>query len=101
MDSASPKKDGLPSESEVARYLRNHPGFFLNNEDLLTELKITHKTGKAVSLLERQVEVLRERNMDMRGRISGMLDNAQRNDMLFERSKTLILSLIEDVEPKS
>ncbi|CAA0118182.1 DUF484 family protein [Zhongshania aliphaticivorans] len=95
MDSASPKKDGLPSETEVARYLRNHPGFFLNNEDLLTELKITHKTGKAVSLLERQVEVLRERNMDMRNRISSMLDNAQRNDMLFERSKTLILSLIE------
>lgn len=95
MESNSPKNDGLPSESEVARYLRNHPGFFLNNEDLLTELKITHKTGKAVSLLERQVEVLRERNMDMRGRISSMLDNAQRNDMLFDRSKSLVLSLIE------
>ncbi|MFT7405893.1 DUF484 family protein [Zhongshania sp.] len=95
MDTVSSKKDGLPSESEVARYLRNHPGFFLNNEDLLTELKITHKTGKAVSLLERQVEVLRERNMDMRSRISSMLDNAQRNDLLFEKSKTLILALLE------
>ncbi|MEX1667871.1 DUF484 family protein [Zhongshania guokunii] len=95
MDSANPKKDGLPSESEVARYLRNHPGFFLNNEDILAELKLTHQTGKVVSLLERQVEILRERNMDMRGRISNMLDNANRNDQLFERSKKLILNLIE------
>jgi uncharacterized protein YigA (DUF484 family) len=95
VDTVSSKKDGLPSESEVARYLRNHPGFFLNNEDLLTELKITHKTGKAISLLERQVEILRERNIDMRSRISTMLDNAQRNDMLFEQSKALVLALLD------
>ena len=95
MDSATPKKDGLPSESEVARYLRNHPGFFLNNEDILSELKLTHQTGKVVNLAERQVEILRERNMDMRSRLSKLLDNATRNDQLFERSKNLILTLIE------
>ncbi|AMO66959.1 DUF484 family protein [Zhongshania aliphaticivorans] len=95
MDSAPPKKDGLPSESEVARYLRNHPGFFLNNEDILSELKLTHQTGKVVNLAERQVEILRERNMDMRSRLSKLLDNATRNDQLFERSKNLILTLIE------
>jgi uncharacterized protein YigA (DUF484 family) len=95
VDNQSQKKDGLPSESEVQRYLRNYPGFFLNNEDILSELKLAHKSGKAVSLLERQVEVLRERNMDMRSRLSSMLDNAQRNDMLFERSKGLILAVLE------
>ncbi|AKH67873.1 hypothetical protein IMCC21906_00179 [Spongiibacter sp. IMCC21906] len=94
MDS-SQKKTELPSEEEVTRYLRNHPGFFLANEDLLVDLKLSHKTGKAVSLLERQVALLRERNMDMRNRLSKLLDNAQRNEQLFEQSKALILSLLE------
>jgi uncharacterized protein YigA (DUF484 family) len=92
---SSQKKTELPSEEEVTRYLRNHPGFFLANEDLLVDLKLSHKTGKAVSLLERQVALLRERNMDMRNRLSKLLDNAQRNEQLFEQSKALILSLLE------
>lgn len=101
MDSSSHKKDGLPSEEEVERYLRNHPGFFLANEDLLAELKLSHRPGgKAVSLLERQVELLRERNMDMRNRLSNLLDTAQRNDQLFERSKSLILALLEARRPE-
>jgi len=94
-NTVSHKKDGLPSEEEVSRYLRNHPGFFLANEDLLAELKLSHQSGKAVSLLERQVELLRERNMEMRSRLSNLLDHAQHNDQLFERSKSLILSLLE------
>lgn len=95
MDTPSQKKSSLPSEDDVARYLRNHPGFFLANEDILAELKLSHQTGKAVSLLERQVELLRERNMDMRNRLSNLLDNAQRNEQIFELSKALILSLLE------
>ncbi len=95
METVDASKDNLPSEAEVQRYLRNHPGFFLQNEDILAELKLAHQSGKAVSLLERQVEVLRERNMDMRNRLSNLLENAQHNDVLFERSKSLILSIIE------
>ena len=57
MDTAKPGQDSQPSEEAVARYLRNHPGFFLNNEDLLADLKLAHNSGRAVSLLERQVEV--------------------------------------------
>jgi uncharacterized protein len=95
VETISAAKDELPSEADVQRYLRNHPGFFLQNEDILADLKLAHKSGKAVSLLERQVEVLRERNMEMRNRLSKLLDNAQHNDLLFERSKSLILSIIE------
>ncbi|MBD2857412.1 DUF484 family protein [Spongiibacter sp. KMU-158] len=95
METVDANKDNLPSEAEVQRYLRNHPGFFLQNEDILADLKLAHQSGKAVSLLERQVEVLRDRNKDMRNRLSSLLDNAQHNDILFERSKSLILSIIE------
>jgi uncharacterized protein YigA (DUF484 family) len=46
-------------------------------------------------LVERQVSILRERNMDMRHRLTALIDNARVNDKLFEKTKRLILSLLE------
>lgn len=89
------KDDREITEEQVAQYLRNHTGFFLKRDDLLMELQLAHPSGKAVSLLERQVSLLRERNMDMRTRLSNLLDNARNNDALFEKTKQLVLALIE------
>lgn len=79
----------------VADYLKRHPDFFTRRDDLLTELQLTHPTGGAVSLLERQVAILRDRNMEMRHRLSHLLDNARDNDRLFELTKKLVLQLLE------
>ncbi|WP_372749178.1 DUF484 family protein, partial [Litorivivens sp.] len=95
MESSTEKKTDTLTDDDVARYLRNHPGFFLKHEDLLAEIKLSQDTGKAVSLTERQVSILRERNMEMRSRLSGLLENAQRNDVLFEKTKALVLALVE------
>jgi len=84
-----------PRAEEIAAYLKLHPDFFLKRPDLLMELEVAHPTGGAVSLLERQVSVLRERNMDMRHRLNNLLDNARINDQLFEQTKQLVLKLIE------
>lgn len=84
------------TEEDVAQYLKSHSGFFLKRDDLLLELELAHPaSGKAVSLLERQVSLLRERNMDMRSRLNNLLDNARNNDLLFEKTKQLVLALIE------
>lgn len=80
---------------QVANYLRLHPDFFLKRPDLLTDIEVAHPTGGAVSLLERQVSILRERNMDMRHRLNSLLDNARTNDRLFEQTKQLVLHLLE------
>lgn len=80
---------------EIAAYLKLHPDFFLKRPDLLMDLEVAHPAGGAVSLLERQVSVLRERNMDMRHRLNNLLDNARTNDHLFEQTKQLVLKLIE------
>lgn len=79
----------------VAAYLRQHPDFFVYQKDLLADLLLPHESGPAVSLVERQVSVLRERNMDMRHRLSKLLDNARDNDKLFDKTKRLILNLLE------
>ena len=83
------------TEEDVKRYLHKNTDFFERNADLLLELKVPHATGEAVSLIEKQVSVLRERNTELRRKLSELLHNARENDRLFERSKRLILSLLE------
>lgn len=83
------------SEKQVADFLRNNPDFFLGQQELLMNLRLPHDSGKAISLMEKQVALLRERNIDMRRRLSDLLDNARANDRLFDKSKRLVLSLLE------
>ena len=56
---------------------------------------LPHNSGKAISLVERQVGVMRERNKEMRSRLDNMLQTAQDNDLLFEKTKRLVLNLLE------
>lgn len=85
-----------PLEPEqIAAYLQAHPDFFVNHQLLLAELTLPHESGSAVSLVERQVSILRERNIDMRHRLSKLLDNARDNDKLFDKTKRLVLTLLE------
>lgn len=85
----------LLEEEKVAQYLNDHPNFFSNWENLLTEIKLPHRSGSAISLVERQVGILRDRNMDLRHRLSKLLDVAKENDQFFERTRLLTLALIE------
>lgn len=83
------------SDADVAAYLADNPDFFSRHSDLLAELQLPHDAGDAISLVERQVAVLRERNIDMRNRLSKLLDNARDNDRLFDKTKRLVLALLE------
>ncbi len=67
----------------------------IDSSGLLADLSLPHESGEAISLIERQVGVLRERNMDMRHRLGKLLENARENDKLFDKTKRLVLSLLE------
>ncbi|AYC34801.1 DUF484 family protein [Pseudomonas cavernae] len=84
----------LDSASVVA-YLRQHPEFFVDHEELIPELRIPHSPGEAVSLVERQVKLLRERNIEMRHRLSQLMDVARDNDRLFDKTRRLVLDLLD------
>ncbi len=93
-NSLAKTEDLALDEESVADYLLSHPDFFINHEDLLLKLRIPHESGQAVSLLERQVSVLRTRNDDSRNKINDFIANAKENDALFEKTRTIILSII-------
>ncbi|MAZ87200.1 MAG: hypothetical protein CL693_06110 [Cellvibrionaceae bacterium] len=87
--------DSAISEEQVTDFLRKRPDFFVKQPGLLADLRLPHESGEAISLVERQVSILRERNMDMRHRLSKLLDNARDNDRLFDKTKRLVLALLE------
>jgi len=84
-----------PKEKIVREFLRDNPTFLDKNTDILECLVLPHNSGKAVSLVERQVGVLRDRNKEMRARLDNMLQTAHDNDLLFEKTKRLVLNLLE------
>lgn len=88
--------DTVPlGEEQVRNYLKQHRDFLERHPDLLDDLHVTHASGSAVSLVEKQVSVLRERNVDMRQRLTALTDNARHNDQLYEQTRRLVLALLE------
>ena len=79
----------------VAAYLEAHPDFFVEHEELLPAMRIPHQRGDTVSLVERQMTILRERNIEMRHRLSQLMDVARDNDRLFDKTRRLILALMD------
>ena len=87
---------GVELNDEVVReYLKENDDFLQRNPDMLDYLHISHASGSAVSLVEKQVSVLRERNMDMRHRLNALTAHARENDQLYERTRGLVLQLME------
>jgi uncharacterized protein len=89
------KQDSL-SDSSVADYLQAYPDFFERNSSLLTKLRLPHlrDMGATVSLVERQVEVLRERNQSLERKLKELVDVARANDALADRIHRLSQRLI-------
>ncbi len=84
----------IPTDESVIAYLKDNPGFFLRHAKLLSELNLPHESGEATSLIERQVAILRERNMQMRRRMNELMQAAKDNDVLFAKTRTLTLELL-------
>lgn len=83
---------------EVAAFLKANPDFFAERDSLLAEMTVPHESGKAVSLLERQVKILRDRSIESRHTLNALLENARYNDQLFNVTRNLILMLLEETE---
>lgn len=83
------------SEDHVREYLKEHGDFLQRNPDLLDHLHVSHASGSAVSLVEKQVSVLRERNMEMRHRLTALTANARENDQLYEYTRATVLKLLD------
>ncbi|MCW8956002.1 MAG: DUF484 family protein [Gammaproteobacteria bacterium] len=82
-------------EEQVIEYLLQHPEFFDANGLLLADIEIPHKSGQAVSLIERQVSVLREKNLTFEKRLHDMVDAVHDNQRLNLSLQRLAIALLK------
>ncbi len=85
------------TEADIAQFLINTPGFFERHAELLSSVQLTSPHGqRAVSLQERQMEMLRERIKGLEQKIVEMIRNGQENvaiaDRLHRYTRTILLT---------
>ena len=87
--------DSEINDETVREYLKNHDDFLQRYPDMLDFLHVSHASGSAVSLVEKQVSVMRERSTELRQRLKALSANAKDNDALFEKTRALVLKLLD------
>lgn len=95
MSSQDHKMVDAEFEHEMVRYLRDHPDFFEGHQDLLSGMVLSHASGTAVSLIERQVQILREQKDEQKRKLQSLIATAQNNEKLNNNVNALILELLD------
>ncbi len=73
-------------EESIAGYLQRNPEFFERHQAVLARLKLPHsRGGSTISLVERQIEVLREKLAGLENKLAELVKVARANDALAER----------------
>jgi len=93
-------KDAQLDETAVANYLAHSPGFFERHAELLASIRLTSPHGqRAVTLSERQMEMLRERIKGLEMKIVEMIRAGQENMTLVDRLHRLTRTLMRTTDP--
>jgi uncharacterized protein YigA (DUF484 family) len=79
---------------EVELFLLDNLDFFESRESLIGEMKFKHSSSSASSLLERQINKLRDEQSNLIDLLSSFVNTAQLNEDLFKKSKELTLSIL-------
>lgn len=82
------------SENAVHDFLQDNPDFFERHSALLSSLRLPHVARGAVSLVERQVSVLRQKDLKLERRLKDLLEVARANDTLAAKIHQLALILL-------
>jgi hypothetical protein len=91
-------KDALDAK-EVAGYLKSHPEFFDHYADLLAQVHIPDPHGgRAISITERQLGALRDRNKLLEAKLTELIRYGEENDAISEKVHRMTVALIAAVD---
>lgn len=94
---ATPRKKSAATsttEEKIDRYLREHPDFFERHLALLDILRLPHPTQGSVSLLERQISLLRNKHRALEQRMGELIANARDNERVSRHLHALACTLM-------
>jgi uncharacterized protein YigA (DUF484 family) len=85
----------LLPEEQVADYLLAHPDFFERHGAVLARLRLPHQRGSAaISLVERQVLVLRDKHAVLEKKLHELIEHGRANDAISDRVHRLTRRLL-------
>ena len=89
------------TDRDVAEYLRTHPDFLDKHPKVLRDLELHHRPGRAaVSLVQRQVAMLRKQNEELHTQLKDLVAVARDNHELVEKIHQLAISMLPEVDPE-
>jgi uncharacterized protein YigA (DUF484 family) len=80
---------------QVESYLQQHPEFFHEHLELLEDISIPHPSGRAVSLISKQLELFRLRHHEMETQLNALIEIARDNDNSANKMHELTLAVLE------
>ncbi len=84
---------------DIAHYLTRHQDFFEQHPQLLSQMQLPHPhDGQAISLVERQSLMLRERVKALESRVAEMVRHGQENDAIAEKLIAWVRSLLTETD---
>jgi uncharacterized protein YigA (DUF484 family) len=87
-------KPALIDEASVMQYLKLNPDALERHPQILSQLTFAHESGAAVSLVERQIKVLRDDNQHLKNKLTELVHIARENEELSQRFHRLSLELM-------
>ncbi|MBY4896778.1 DUF484 family protein [Cupriavidus sp. AU9028] len=85
---------------DVAAYLQSHPQFFEDHAELLASVQLTSPhSHRAVSLQQRQMEILREKNKGLELKLADLIRHGHENDRIEQRMHDWQLRLLTETAP--
>ena len=85
---------------DIAHYLTRHHDFFEQHPELLSQMQLPHPhEGQAISLVERQSMMLRERVKSLESRVAEMVRHGQENDVIAEKLIAWVRALLTETDP--
>ena len=91
---SSEKEQQLATDLQLISLLRENPDILNRHPELLSVLEVSHRSGGAVSLIERQVAVLRQKNQTQEKQLLDLVEVARDNDRLAEIRHQLSVNLL-------
>ena len=93
-ETTTEREQQLATDLQLIALLRENEDFLLRHPEVLTVIEVPHQSGRAVSLIERQVAVLRQQIEKQDEHLREIMDVARDNERLAEIRQDLALSLL-------
>jgi len=83
------------TDNDIIDYLKQNKDFFIHHPELLESLEVRNRNGQIASLVNHQINVLKDRNQLLKSKLSELIANAQENEKIMSQVFNLTLQLCQ------